>query len=179
MNYPHISEKDVLETVNFYNNHPDFISPTPGKTVEEFIGNLNKRAKKDTDGKLEKALMTYHANADLLDDESLEIVRKLLDNKKIREKIRIVDDGSYLVNRIWNCIDAENGKIVIIPEFDGHSINVDSSEFYKLSAIEKIDWLYNHFDIIYAQISLVETRQEMEEEINFGTWLEVLEKYDY
>lgn len=180
MKYPCISEKSVLETINFYNENPQINSPTidvMGRTVEQFMENLNKRAQKDKDGKLVRSLVTYRNNKDLLTDESIQVINKLLGDTKIRSKIRIVTDGSYLVNRIWSYVDTENRKVVILPEFDGYSIGVDSSEFYKLSPKKQIDWLFNHFDIIYVQIHFVNTVDAILDEIDWQISLDELDRH--
>lgn len=180
MKYEHISRKEVMETIDFYKRNPDINSPTiriMGRTTEEFIGNLNKRSQKNKNGRLEKSLVVYRENKDLLTKESIEVINKLLGDKKIRDKVRIVHDGSYLVNRIWNYVDTECGKVNICPEFWAYRIDVPSSEFDRLSLKKKIDWLYNHFDVIYIQINLVKSRQDIIEEIEYQTMQDELEHY--
>lgn len=183
MKYPYISEKEVAETLKFYNENPHIDSPTikvMGRTIEQFIENLNKRARMDNDGRLIKSLVAYRDNKDLLTDESIQVINKLLGDRKLRSKIRLVSDGSFLVNRIWGFVNTESGKIVIRPEFDGRSIEVDTSNFYKLSTKKQIDWLYNHFDIIHVQIGLIETRDDILDDIRWRTMEDEIDRfYDF
>ncbi len=164
MKYPCINEKQIEETLKFYNENPDIDSPVinvMGRTLTEYIDNMNKRAKKDTNGKLEKSLIIYRENKDLLTDQAIEVVNKLLGDRKIRNKIRLVNDGSYLVNRIWGHVRIRDGKIDMQPEFDGYYIGIDTSKFNNLSIKKKIDWIYNHFDLIYVQIPFVDNLKDI------------------
>lgn len=170
MKYPSINKKQVLDAVNFYNENPELCSHVViemGTTVEQWMERLNERAKKDSDGKLEKSLIVYRKYRSLLSEKSIEVINKLLGDRKIRNKIRIVYDGSYLVNRIWSYVDLEKEQIVIRPEFNGYEFNVNTSEFDKLSPKKQIDWLYNHFDVIYVQITLVKSLQDILSTIEF------------
>lgn len=158
MKYPSINVKEVKETVDFYNENPQIDSPTPkvmGRTVEQFMESLNKRAIKDDKG-LEKSLIVYRDNSELLTEGSIQVINKLLGDRKIREKIRIVNDGSYLVNRIWVTVDTQYSKIEFLPEFYGYRVGVRDSVFHSLPVKKQIDWLYNHFDVIYIQMPLVD-----------------------
>jgi hypothetical protein len=176
--YPSISEKSVAESIELCKrNH---IENRLGETVDEFMNNLKNRSKVINDKDLVKSLIVYRDNKDLLTDESIEVVNKLLGDTKIRNKIRIVYDGSYLVNRIWGSVDLEKGKIALIPEFSGYEIDVESSKFDNLSLKKKIDYLYNHFDTIYLQINLVKSVLDIIEIIEFELLSGTLDRiYDY
>lgn len=160
MKYPNLSEKDIMRSIQLRIEHPEYNYNNRPTTLNEFIDGMKNEAKKD-DGRLYQSLMVYRENKDLLTDESIVVINKLLGDKKIRDKIRLINDGSYFVNRIWGHVVIKNEKIEICPEFNGPSIDIDSSRFDELSVKKKIDWLYNHFDNVYVQIPLVKTRQDI------------------
>lgn len=179
MKYPSISKKEVQGAVSFYKQHPEVkreFNIYKGDTVEEFINNIEKVAIRD-DKKLEKSLIVYRENKDLLTDESIEVVNKLLGDRKIRNKIKLMNDGSYLANRIFGFVDLEKGLIKIIPCFDWFDIGADGTEFSHLSPKKKIDWLYNHFDTIYVQIKYVESRFDILDNIAWELHQDELDRY--
>lgn len=179
MKYPSISKKEVQGAVSFYNQHPDMkpkFRVCSGDTVEEFISSIEKVAIKD-DKKLERSLIVYRENKDLLTDESVEVVNKLLGDRKIRNKIKLMNDGSYLTNRIFGFVDLEKGLIEIKPCFYWFDICADGTEFSELSPKKKIDWLYNHFDVIYVQIKYVESRFDILDNIAWELHQDELDRY--
>lgn len=179
MKYPSINENEVKETVDFYNQHPDMkpkFRGYDGDTVEGFISSIRKVAIKDNKI-LERSLIVYHENKDLLTDESIEVVNKLLGDRKIRNKIMLMADGSYLSNRIFGFVDLEKGLIEIKPCVHLYGSSNVYTEFKKLPPKKKIDWLYEHFDVIYVQIKLVKSRFDMLDDIAWEIQQDELDRY--
>lgn len=142
--------------------------------IEKHVQRLNKMATKDTKG-LIKALIVYRDNKDLLSEESLIVINKLLGDTKILKKVRLINDGSYRMNRIWGYVDLKSKEIIIRPYFDWHSKSSEKLNFDKLSTKEKIDWIYNHFELIYVQVKLVKSREDIMQLI---FWEIEMDKFD-
>lgn len=162
MKYPHISRKEIEEAVRYSNESNCGFDTFKGMTVDQAIKKWADKAYSD-DTTLDKTLMAYRANQDLVHDkDSIDVINKLLNDRRLRKKIRIIHDGSYYVNRIWVHVNA-GGKVQFTPELCTWFLNIDDEKFDKLSAKKKVNWLYNHFDVIYIQVSPVESRNDIYE----------------
>lgn len=155
--YPIIDEEDLLEAIQRYkeedSEHLEYI----GNSVEDFTENLLEYRDENIKA-LKKALVVYR-DSGLLTKDSLEIVNKLIGDKKLMSKIVVVCDGSWLNNRIYNRV-LPSLRIELKPEFALYK-EKDYDKFERLSCKKKIDWLYNHFDYIFIQIYLASSREDL------------------
>lgn len=176
MKYPLINMAQLNDSFEFYAEHPRFTPFYKGNSVEEWADEIIKSAEKN-DKLLKRLFIIYRENKDLiLDESSIEVIDKILGDRKIRSKCRIINDGSYLNNRIYVYIitNAEEEGLLIHPTlwYDGDDIN---DHFDKLPAKKKVDWLYNHFDTIFVQPLLVENRDDILYEIDHTKWMQELD----
>ena len=160
MKYPLIDMVELTDSFQFYAENTNTEPYYKGNSVEEWADEIIGRAEKN-DKLLKQIFITYRDNKDLiLDDSSLEVINKILGDKKTRSKCRIVHDGSYLNNRIWVFIhaDADEEGIKIRPEINFRFDDSIHDYFDKLPAKKKIDWIANHFDTIFVQPISAEDR---------------------
>ena len=178
MKYPTIDRAHVEEYVKFYDENPEFSPPLKyyGKTAEEIYEHLTN-AGEVFDDRFEEILLTYRNNPDLLTEGTLEIINKLLNDQKLREKIKFVNDGSFLTHRIWGFVDSDL-KIRFSPEITYYGENVigkvNSLKFDTLTNEQRIEWLYDHFDTVWVEILLLRSREEIEDQIDYANsflWL--------
>lgn len=89
-------------------------------------------------GFLEQYLQECKENIDMFTPDSLDIINKLLGDTKLKKKCKIINDGSFVNNRIWWGVNVSKQRIQISVDLDHHYD--DSCRGNK----DKIDWLYNH-----------------------------------
>ena len=164
MIYPWYDEKginELIENLKKPASHSTYFTNRYGnKTFEEIVQYQLDLAVEDKDKRLENSLNVYRDNSDFLTKDSLEVINKLLGDRKLRNKIRIIADGSWYMNRIFGFVDTEDHSIVIRPEICGYAMGIDTDFFKKLSPKKQIDWIYNHFDYIFLQLRFVECRSD-------------------
>ena len=126
-----------------------------------------------------KALSTLRKYGKM-DNDSLEIVNKLIGDHKLRKKFVVACDGSYLSCRIWLYIDTrDEGKFnleIDCPIIDKYEKL--SEKFDNMCSKEKINFLYNHFDLIPIQLGrldMMTTEEELLSMIEFEQVISNLE----
>lgn len=170
--FPNVNREDIAKAVEFYKNRPAYNGWCFGMTVDEAVKHIESRAIK-SDKILVRLLKTYLENADLLaTSEDVDIVKNLLGNKRLRMRIRIVSDGSYLSNVI-RCI-TDNYKIDISPSFDSDGIMSYENKIKWLDMPKKnrLRWIARRFDTIYLQTPIIENREELLKHIRLESMLD-------
>lgn len=177
MKYLLIDMIELDDSFQFYAEHTHLTPFYKGNSVDEWADEIIKRAEKN-DKLLKQLFITYRENKDLiLDESSIEIINKILGDCKIRSKCRIVNDGSYLNNRIYVYISLYDNLegIRIRPEL-GFRLDPDiRNHFYNLPVKKAIDWLYNHFDTIFVHPILVKNREDICDEIDYQKVMQELD----
>ena len=166
-----VDREKIAESQSLWNstkirsNHP-FV----GKSVDECVEFWLSMAKETP--AIEESLFVYTENADLLtNDSDVEIINALL-NHPDKHKLRLIGDGSYYTHRIWFTAD-DDGTMSIVP-----SVRWMNSEFKRMdkqmsemTSDEKIDMLFNSFDVVYIQMIPVSSRAEIVETIDYDLHL--------
>ena len=162
MKYSNYNYDDIKHTIKFYTENCEYKSllvPYPNISEDEFIKLLIKRQtkSKELDKIFYHSLVTIRNNKDLINNETLETVNKLIGDHKIMNKIRYIYDGSFYSARIYDpkIVDDKFSFIVdidarVLPEY----IN-------NLKPAKKIDWLYNHLDYIPVQLPFMHLQNRM------------------
>lgn len=160
MKYPHINKSGIEKAVLFDNDNPQYEMDFLGMTVDQAMKFWADKAYTDNVA-LDKILMVYRENSDFVcDKDSIDVINKLLSDRRFRKKVRIIHDGSYYTNRIWAHTNV-GGKVEFTPEICVWELDIDNTSFQKLSAKKKLNWLYNHFDVVYIQVDAVESRDDI------------------
>lgn len=187
--YPAYNLTQIKESIS-----KEFLEEVSPKQYDEFnkdpykyLDYINGRIKKYLDNpisidKFLRMLLNnpYRVFCDIGTDKWIDqvvIVANLLFNKELRDKLLIVTDGSYLNNRIWITGDITNdGDIGVLFDIDlGHDVPKPISDvFYQMKVIDKINWLYDHFEYVFLQVdySIIKANSVMELMI-------ILDKYIY
>lgn len=139
------NDKDLQEAVDFYTEHPEDDIYGWHQSKENIISYIEHHMEYDVE-MVRKNLITIR-DSEFIDEDSIDVVNKLLGDRKILPKTKITYDGSYLNNRIW--VHVQDYKICLYIDNDYH--DEDYEKFKKLSNKKKIDWLYNHYDTIFVQ----------------------------
>lgn len=177
--------------IKFYKENPELQSKSdPYKgldTVEEVVAKLEKDMIKD-DKKLVQVLCKFRKYKKYLSPFCIELINKILGDKRLREKIRIVPNTIFYENYIWLCImptpkDSLNQPIEINPLDYELELKIDvdyttalmyDGEMYHVSAKKQINWYNNHFDLIFFHIDLDFFLKEINTEEDFVKFLEAL-----
>ena len=160
MKYPCINRSGIEKAVRFDNDNPQYDMDFLGMTVDQTMKFWADKAYTDN-ATLDKTLMVYRENSDLVyDKDSIDVINKLLSDMRFRNKVRIIHDGSYYTNRIWVHTNV-GGKIEFTPEICVRELDIDDTAFQNLSAKKKLNWLYNHFDVVFIQVDAVESREDI------------------
>lgn len=176
MVFSNFNRADVCEGIKTYNEFPRSFGATEfvrynghlPKDYDDFVEGypktgafLHHMSKKQVKQVLRNLVawrnLCINGTIPSLDDYA--ILNKLIGDHKLHKKFQVVYDGSYLANRIWVCDSEYSGKdgsrfSVELLEY-GHADIPEKyfHEFNKCNIAEKIDWIYNHFDTIFIQIS--------------------------
>ena len=104
--------------------------------------------------------LTYLLESKVLDEDSQKLCHLLIDNPRYTRKMKLIFDGSYRNNRIW--FDHKtNISISCLECYEKHiRINLDG-----MSVKQKLNWMRNHYDVIYFQVPLYKTVTEVLEDI--------------
>ena len=151
MIYPEINMKLIKATFTFYTVECKDNNPYPeAKTEKEYAEAYKKKSTIDKSGnEVINYIIQLRDNKSILTRNADIIINKLLGDTKLRKKFKIIREGSYYSNRIWST-GILGDKLVI--DVDINVIGQKNyAKFSKLSLKKKIDWLYNHFDVIYLQ----------------------------
>ena len=165
-----VDRKEIADSVEWWNgmgknNFPDheFV----GKTVDEAIEYWKAQAKNTEE--LERILKLYEENSDLLaSDEDFVMVRELLTHPE-KDRLRLIHDGSYYTHRIWFNIN-NDGLIKVSPSIrwkDDEFECMDQKLDEILSPREKIDFLFENFEVVYVQTPMFESREKLESSIHW------------
>lgn len=162
MIFNNFNKKDVEFALDCYKDFPDGTSArrymqSNGElpnNFDEFCSAYSKTFLPMTKCRIKSLLQNLVMWRDLsenMPDSDMEILNKLIGDHKLRKKMQIVYDGSYLANRIW--MDYENNILVELSYNGNPDITEDIKEkFKRLNNSDRIDYLYNHFDTIFIQI---------------------------
>ena len=164
--YDLVNYSSIKESVDFWNNDPitkDLTHSFKGKSVEQAIEYWKSCALK-TD-KIESSLAVYLKNHDLLySDYEIKFITELLNHPE-RDRFRLIHDGSYYSHRIWFHVNQDDKKIHISPSIDWHDGNESlkhlSDEMNILPVEDKIQFLLDHFEVVYIHMDIVENRSDI------------------
>ena len=169
--------------IKFYKEYPELQSKSnPYKgldTVEEVVAKLEKDMIKD-DKKLVQVLCKLRKCKKYLSSDSIEMINKILGDKRLREKIRIVPNILFYENYIWLAPfpPKENKlieyELVFSIETDYNNVLEYNGIMYKLSPKKRLDWFANHFDFICFNIDLDFFLKEINTEEDFVNFLDAL-----
>ena len=104
--------------------------------------------------------MSCLLKAEVLDDEGEQLCRLLINNPRYTLKMKIIFDGSYRNNRIWFDHD-KHLYMKCFKSYKNHSY-VDCDN---MKVKQKLNWMWNHYDVIYFQVPLYKTVTEVLEDI--------------
>lgn len=174
--YPYFDEAAVKNNIGFYKR---IGKEGPIVSIDKFVEELMSYRNEKLKG-LYKTLITLRDNKDLITEDSLMIVNKLIGDHKLMSKAIVIYDGSYLNNRIWCDITAGENEMVLelIPQFNLWKDKA-YDKFEKLDSIQKINWLYNNFDYIFIHIDMMYSRHDIVRFINNRHYLHKTSHYDY
>lgn len=177
MIYPHLDMDELKDFVKYWEGKDVDETGIPVqdrfKSIDLMIENINSIGEAIPWKRIERCLIIYRQNAELFTEDSIQVINKLLGDTKIRSKIKLVTDGSFLNNRIWCSV--HEGEISLFP-YISYKINPNTKS---MSCSKEIDWMYNHFNVIYLQIPLLETREDIEDHIAFMDDLQSLDYEDF
>lgn len=92
--------------------------------------------------------MTILLESGCLKEDGRQLARLLIDNPRYSRKMVLVFDGSYRNNRIWF-----NGANLYIECYRAYDKR-DYVSFTGKSIKYQLNWLWNHYDVIYFQVPL-------------------------
>lgn len=168
--------------IKFYKEYPELQSKSdPYKgldTVEEVVAKLEKDMIKDHK-KLVQVLCIFRKYKKYLSPHTIKLIDKILGDKRLREKIRIVPDTLFYENYIWiapfpsprESIEYELGLLSEVT----YNIALEyGGIMYALNSKKKMDWYNNHFDLIFFNIDLDFFLKEINTEEDFVKFLDAL-----
>ena len=153
MKYSTYNYWQIKDAIKFYTENPQYESPYTGISVDQFINILHKNESKSSlcDKAFYKTLCNLRDNKDLLSNNTIQIVNKLMGDRKIIDKIRFINDGSFYSVRIWTPRTTDNTFSINVDIYNNDEI---PKYVNKLEICDKIDWLYNHLEYIPVQIPI-------------------------
>ena len=168
--YDLINYSSIKSSVDFWNGPlaVDLSHEFKGKNVFQAIEYWKSRALK-TD-KIESSLVVYLENHDLLySDYEIKFITELLNHPE-RTRFRLIHDGSYYSHRVWFHVNPDDKKIHISPSiawYDGdESLKPLSDEMNILPVEDKIQFLLDHFEVVYIHMDIVENRSDIIDNIS-------------
>lgn len=168
--------------IKFYKEYPELQSKSdPYKgldTVEEVIAKLEKDMIKD-DKKLVQVLCKFREYKKYLSSSCIQTIDKILGDKRLREKIRIVPDILFYENCIRltsfpslrSSIEYKLGFLMDVT----YNIALEyDAIMYTLKSKKRMEWYDNHFDLIFFKIDLDFFLKEINLEEDFVKFLDAL-----
>lgn len=116
-------------------------------SVEEYVAEYTKHDRPITHEEVAR-IMTVLLESGCLKEDGQQLAKLLINNPRYARKMILVFDGSYRNNRIW---------------FNGDNLFVDCFRYYGKrdyvnftgkSMKYQLNWLWNHYDVIYFQVPL-------------------------
>lgn len=161
--YPNINEVLAKQSMKGYMEaRTNAVHPLPESVldIDKCIAMLESLPFQN-DGLLKTSLKHYRTGIPLT-DRAKEIFDLLLENDRIRHKVKAIPDSTYFMNCIVSVID-ETAKVDLSPRI---SEDLDTAKFYELSTRKQIEWIDKHFDTIFMQIYLNESYEEIYDNIS-------------
>ncbi len=178
MKYENYNKQEIQECLNAYLTFDKEVFPyrfrSTGITKDSEDYNADKylefyhksttfkKSRKD----FVKILLEYK-NSKNISTEAIETINKLIGDRKLYNKIVFCTDGSYRNNRIWANLDKSNKVINFYPDVN-YKLNKQvsfTSLIENLNIKKQIDWIYNHFDVVFLQIPNLSC---FEHDVKFG-----------
>ena len=138
--------------------------------------------------KLVQVLYIFKKYKKYLSPNTIKLIDKILGDKRLREKIRIVPNTIFYENYIWLNImptptDSLKPSIEINPLRYELELKIDvdyttalmfDGEMYYTSVKKQMNWFNNHYDLIFFNIDLDFFLKEINTEEDFVKFLEAL-----
>jgi len=162
MKYDSYDKEAIAETLNTYLGlnrdtlplefkYAGITKESSDYNVEKYLELYSAEAITVSHKKFVQILMELK-NSELLNNYAIKVINKLIGDHKLFKKIQFINDGSYRNNRIWG---HEKGNMYTLTPEIGYNLRcafnkkdpapIDNPKKY-------INWLYNHFDILFLQI---------------------------
>ena len=160
--YDLVNRKEIADSVEWWNGKgAEFDGTFKGMTVDEAIAYWEAQAKKTDE--IESALKVYEENSDLLaNDEDFVFIRYILMHPE-RDRLRLINDGSYYTHRIWFHVN-NDGFVTVSPSicWMDSAFKRMSNQLSEKPPREKVDFLFNHFEVVYIQMPIAEGKEDIE-----------------
>ena len=128
-------------------------------TPEDYLEAYTKYDRQLSHEEVAKSLSCL-LKAEVLDEESEQLCRLLINNPRYTLKMKIIFDGSYRNNRIW----FDHDKHLYMKCFKSYK-NRSYVDCDNMKVKQKLNWMWNHYDVIYFQVPLYKTVTEVLEDI--------------
>lgn len=104
--------------------------------------------------------LTCLLKAEVLDAHSERLCHLLIDNPRYSSKMKFIFDGSYRNNRIWFDHEKHLYMRCLKSYKDRSYVDCDNK-----TVKQQLNWMWNHYDVIYFQVPLYKTVTEVLEDI--------------